>query len=83
MTELMSKAKGVTHVVTAADVTATEVVFRAQDMKPNGYMVVVRDAAGAAKAWDGAVTIADGLITVDNSGATDFAATDVISLLAW
>lgn len=83
MSELMSKAKGITHVVSAADVTAGSVVFRTPEMRPSGYMVVVRTSAGAAVAWDGAVVVGDGKITVDNSGSTDWAATDRINLVAW
>jgi hypothetical protein len=44
--------------------------------------VNVRTSAGVAKAWDGAVTFSGGVVTVDNSGTTDFAATDVVAVLA-
>lgn len=35
---------------------------------------------GVAKAWDGAVTVSGNRVTLDNSGATDWAATDTVVL---
>ena len=80
---LGSKAKGITYSATAADVTATTVVFITPEAQPTGYMVTVRTSAGAAVAWDGAVALGDGTITVDNTGAVDWADTDVINVLFW
>lgn len=37
---------------------------------------------GVAKAWDGGVTISGGLVTLDNGGATDWAATDTVTVIA-
>lgn len=66
------------HVATAADVTATEINFQFDYANPAYAIVLVRTAAGAVKAWDGAITIAGNVVTVDNTGAVDFAATDVV-----
>lgn len=46
------------------------------------YMVQVRTSAGALKTWDGAITVSGKKVTVTNGGSTDWAATDVISVLA-
>ena len=45
-------------------------------------LVQVRTSTGAAKAWDGLLTTSGGRVTADNSGATDWAATDTVSVLA-
>ena len=45
-------------------------------------LVQVRTSTGAAKAWDGVTTLAGQRMTVDNSGATDWAATDMVVVLA-
>jgi hypothetical protein len=50
--------------------------------KPSSVLVQVRTSAGVAKAWDGAVSISNYRVTLDNSGATDWAATDIVSVLA-
>jgi hypothetical protein len=42
--------------------------------------VQVRTAAGVAKAWDGAVTINGQRVTLDNAGATDWAAGDILTV---
>lgn len=44
--------------------------------------VVVTATPGVAKAWDGTVTIASGLVTIDNGGSTDWAATDTLVVIA-
>lgn len=81
---MKTKARGAQHVVIAGDVTAGNVKFHMGDFgTTNGYMVTVRTAAGVAKAWDGAAVLAGDTLTVDNAGATDWAATDVISVVAW
>ena len=45
-------------------------------------MVQVRTSSGAAKAWDGLLTLNGSRVTVDNSGVTDWAATDIVAVLA-
>lgn len=47
-----------------------------------GVIVQIRTSAGALKTWDGAVTYTAGKVTVTNGGATDWAAGDIISVLA-
>ena len=44
--------------------------------------VQVRTAGGALKTWNGNVTFNGNVVTVDNSSTTDWAATDVIAVLA-
>jgi hypothetical protein len=45
-------------------------------------MVQVRSSTGAAKAWDGVLTINGSRVTLDNAGTTDWAATDTVAVLA-
>jgi hypothetical protein len=45
-------------------------------------LVQVRSSTGAAKAWDGLTTISGQRVTLDNSGVTDWAATDTVVVLA-
>lgn len=49
---------------------------------PRAYTASVRTSAGAAKAWDGVLSYSAGLLTLDNSGSTDWTATDVVTVLA-
>lgn len=79
------KVKGTRHVVTAADVTATTIDIKVSDLigAVQSAQVTVRTAAGVVKAWDGAVALGvDGVVTVDNTGAVDWAATDTIDVHA-
>ena len=67
----------------AGDVSAGNMKFQFEDIDPiTAVQVSVRAAAGTFKAWDGAVTIAGKIVTVDNTGVTDFIATDVVSVFA-
>lgn len=45
-------------------------------------MAFVRTAAGVSKAWDGAVSFTANRVKLDNAGATDWAAGDVLFCLA-
>lgn len=45
-------------------------------------LVNVKTSAGVVKAWVGAVTISSRNVIVDNTGATDFAATDIVTIVA-
>lgn len=69
--------------------TATEVALGNLhlrfDFTPNYVQVFVAPTAtpGALAIWDGAVTISGGLVTLDNSGGTDWAATDDVTVVAW
>lgn len=49
---------------------------------PTAVIAQVRTAAGAVKAWDGVIAIDEELVTLDNAGAVDWAATDVVTILA-
>jgi hypothetical protein len=42
----------------------------------------VRTAAGVAKAWDGAITVTGNRVKLDNAGASDWAATDILTVIA-
>ena len=68
------------HTVVAGDVSAGNVDYFAPFtvVKANA---VVKDSTGNVLAWDGAVSILGGrVVRVDNGGATDWAAGDVIEL---
>jgi hypothetical protein len=45
-------------------------------------LCIVRTAAGAVKTWDGVTMISGQRVTMDNAGASDWAATDVLVCLA-
>jgi hypothetical protein len=56
------------------------------DFEPTGALVQARvTSTGAAKAWDGKVTIdtTNDMLKIDNSGSTDWAATDTLSVLVF
>ncbi len=78
-----SKAKGLSHVVTAADVTAGTVTLQNNVINPAGAIVTVVTSAGIPVAWDGGYTFGDGSITINNLGATDWAATNIINVVAY
>lgn len=61
----------------AADVTRGYLKFKFP-FAPTWARVSVQTAAGVAKAWDGAYAISSSTVKVDNSGTTDWAATDVV-----
>ena len=69
--------------------TATTALINTGLDSVDNVVVTVRTAAGAAKAYDGAVTISDtatgrgGYIFLDASGDTDIASTDVITVVAY
>lgn len=77
----MGKVHSFHHVVDAGDVSAGTISFGSDMLAPLGAIVALRDAAGALKAWDGAVVVANGLVTIDNTGAVDFADTDVVDVI--
>ena len=43
--------------------------------------VIVTATPGVAKAWDGAITVTGNRVTLDNTGSTDWAATDTVELI--
>jgi len=71
-------------VVTANEVAAGEAVIPLT-FTPTEAIVVVRDAAGALVAWNGAVTLdaTNDFVRIDNGGVTNFSATDVLNVLVW
>jgi hypothetical protein len=71
-----------TRAVVAADATAGVIVIATGWASVSNVLVVLRTAAGAAKAWDGKATLSGGNIVLDNTGSTDFADTDVFSVFA-
>ena len=77
----IGKCKGVRRPVTADDVTATTITLNSDTQAITGAIAVLRDAAGAVKAWDGAITVTADTVTLDNTGATDFADTDVFDVV--
>jgi hypothetical protein len=78
----VGKCHGVRHTVTAADVAAGKVILNADFSAPLGAIVVVRTAAGALVAWDGAIVIGtSGRVNIDNTGAVDFADTDTLDVV--
>jgi len=81
----LAKIGKFTIVPTAAEVTKGEIVI-APDFAPWGVQVFVTTTAdGTIVAWDGAIVIdpANGLVTIDNSGAVDWAATDTVTILVY
>lgn len=78
------KTRAQSHAVVAGDVTAGEVTFAFGDaFQVKGAVVAVRTAAGAAKAWDGVASWDGETVTVNNAGSADWAATDVITVIAF
>jgi len=79
---MSNKGKFKKHVVIAGDVTAGTIDFHFGDSVTQmiGAIVQVETSAGVVKAWDGAKAISGPKLTIDNTGATDWAATDVISV---
>lgn len=50
---------------------------------PSAVMAFVRvTSTGVVKAWDGATAVSGNRVTLDNSGSTDWAATDTVLVLA-
>lgn len=49
---------------------------------PTAAFVSVTTSAGVFKAWDGVTTLGTNLVSVDNSGSSDWAAGDIITVIA-
>lgn len=65
----------------AQDVTLDHMVFDFA-FTPVSWMVQIRTAAGALKTWDGVATLSGNRVTVTNGGSSDWAATDIVTVLA-
>lgn len=67
-------------------VNATEVALAAMrfafTFNPVSALVQVRTAAGAPKAWGGTTTLTGDRVDLANTGSTDLAATDVVTVFA-
>ena len=75
------KTYGVRRVVTAADVTATTITIPTFGNQLTGAVVQLVTAAGVPKAWNGAKTVTAESLVLDNTGVTDFVATDVFDVV--
>lgn len=79
----LPKVVGRKITVAANDVTIG-MVASAFNFDIAGYIIQVRDASGNVKAWDGVAALeGTRVLTLDNSGTTDLAATDEIHVLAF
>jgi len=78
-----NKTAGVRRAVTAADVTATTITIPTDGKQLKGAQVSLRTAAGVVIAWDGAVVISTESLVLDNTGAVDFADTNVFDIVFW
>jgi hypothetical protein len=67
--------------VSASEVLVGQVRFQL-GFTPVSIFATVWSSAGVTKAWDGALTLSGALLTLDNSGSTDWAATDIITVFA-
>lgn len=72
-------AAGYRAVVVKATATGTTLLLSTGLDQVYDAFVIVRTAAGARKAYDGAVTIGNGFLYFDASGSTDLANTDVVT----
>ncbi len=72
-----------TRVPKALDVTLGSMKF-VYDFTPTlvQVFVVVTATPGVAVAWDGVVTIASGLVTIDNAGSTDWTTAHTLLVIA-
>lgn len=70
----------VRRVSTTADVSAGAIVL-GFGFVPRAWLISVRTAAGAVKAWDGACTLSVKSLVLTNAGDVDWADTDVITIL--
>ena len=75
---------GAVVVPSAADVTTAGMIVLAFGFAPTVVTATVRTTStGATVAWDGKILIDGRTIQIDNTGATDFAATDEIHIVAF
>lgn len=79
------KVKALQHIVTAQNVIDGSIQFNSgSNFGPlHGGTANVTTSAGVAKAWDGATVVSGSNITVDNTGAVDWVAGDLINVLTY
>lgn len=70
------------RVPTATEVAIGNMHFRFSFAVAAALVAVRVTSTGAVKAWDGAMAISGNLVTLDNAGTTDWAATDTVTVLA-
>lgn len=71
------------RVPNAAEVALGNMHFVFPTFTPTHVIVQVRvTSGGTPKAWVGGVTISGNVVTLDNTGATDWAATDTVTIIA-
>ena len=66
---------------TAAEVTKGELKIVMAAPVEAATVVVKVTSSGAGKAWDGDTLVSGNTITIDNAGATDWAATDTVDVI--
>lgn len=72
----------VQRVPQSEEVTAGSMVFVFPFTVRTAFAVVRVTSTGVVKAWDGATTVSGNTVTLDNSGTTDWAATDTVLVFA-
>jgi hypothetical protein len=79
--ETLDKVRAFALVPSAVEVAAGFIVLPVSPV-PAGCLVQVRvTSSGALKAWDGAVIYDTDMVLLDNSGSTDWAGTDTVSVI--
>jgi hypothetical protein len=71
------------YTVTSADVSAGLIVFSTSLVNVGEFVVQAQTATGQVKAWDGLAQVTGSSIVVDNSGSTDLANTDLLTIIAF
>lgn len=71
------------RVPTASEVALGNLYFPCDFTPRTVSRLVLVTATGAQKAWDGDVVLAANLVTLNNDGVTDWAATDTVYLVAY
>ena len=70
-----------TRVPTAGEVTAGSLVYAFNFLPATAIVQVRTTSTGAVVAWDGAISITNNRLTVDNSGSVDWATTSTVTVI--
>lgn len=70
------------YTVVAGDVTNAALLLATGLSRVDTVVVTIVDATGVLKAWNGATLISGGNVVLNNAGLVDWAATDVVTILA-